>query len=278
MAPPTTLDIPACTALETARFDVECWGINSFQKFDFFLNHRPPCQRRLSIMPTLQDTFSLILKNPYSNISSCHSPSSFLFTPTPRPRFPSEDESKFRDADVDGNGFLTAVEFRSFTHPEDHLHMHPNFIARLVNETDANGDGAIDLQEFLKHGQSAGKSSLGVRVNFDSINRRLYFLYFYPFVWLIRSIFSSFKWNTGSIDWSTLGPTRSFVRSSVCSLVLPFICSSIRSAKLIKRRRYLLNFATVLLTLISVWQKNRHQTNPLFVKLAHFIEMLIPIV
>lgn len=47
---------------------------------------------------------------------------------------------------------MTAVEFRAFTHPEDFVHMHPNFIARLVNETDANGDGAIDLDEFLKHG------------------------------------------------------------------------------------------------------------------------------
>ncbi|CAJ0576848.1 unnamed protein product, partial [Mesorhabditis spiculigera] len=61
----------------------------------------------------------------------------------------NEDRKYFAVADQDGDGKLSEEELRAFLNPENYDHMHKVLVEVTLMEKDENGDGAIDLNEFL---------------------------------------------------------------------------------------------------------------------------------
>lgn len=67
-----------------------------------------------------------------------------------------EDKGFFTAADLDHDGKLNREEFAAFQNPESHPHMHDSLIDSNLKDKDKNGDGFIDLQEFLgEYGKKA---------------------------------------------------------------------------------------------------------------------------
>ena len=60
-----------------------------------------------------------------------------------------EDQEKFVLADLDFDKKLSDAEFGAFLHPHDFEHMHQFEIDRTLKDYDKNGDGFIDLGEYL---------------------------------------------------------------------------------------------------------------------------------
>ena len=60
-----------------------------------------------------------------------------------------EDEAKFKLADADADGALNLEEYNAFYHPWDHEHMHEFEIEKTLIDQDANGDGFIDIHEYM---------------------------------------------------------------------------------------------------------------------------------
>ncbi|XP_051989060.1 calumenin-like [Xyrauchen texanus] len=61
----------------------------------------------------------------------------------------TRDERRFKSADQDGDGIATREEFTAFLHPEDFDHMKGIVIQETIEDIDKNGDGKINLQEYI---------------------------------------------------------------------------------------------------------------------------------
>ncbi|XP_030295092.1 calumenin-A [Sparus aurata] len=61
----------------------------------------------------------------------------------------SRDERRFKVADTNGDMIADKQEFTAFLHPEDHEHMRSIVVQETIEDIDKNGDGFIDLQEYI---------------------------------------------------------------------------------------------------------------------------------
>ncbi|XP_073336477.1 calumenin-A [Pagrus major] len=61
----------------------------------------------------------------------------------------SRDERRFKVADTNGDMIADKQEFTAFLHPEDHEHMKGIVVQETIEDIDKNGDGFIDLQEYI---------------------------------------------------------------------------------------------------------------------------------
>ncbi|XP_005164069.1 reticulocalbin-3 isoform X1 [Danio rerio] len=61
----------------------------------------------------------------------------------------NRDERRFKSADRDGDGVATREEFTAFLHPEEFDFMRDIVIQETIEDIDKNGDGKIDLQEYI---------------------------------------------------------------------------------------------------------------------------------
>ncbi|XP_078129603.1 calumenin-A isoform X1 [Sander vitreus] len=61
----------------------------------------------------------------------------------------SRDERRFRVADTNGDLMADKHEFAAFLHPEDHQHMKDIVVQETMEDIDKNGDGFIDLKEYI---------------------------------------------------------------------------------------------------------------------------------
>ena len=61
----------------------------------------------------------------------------------------SDDKATFEAADLNDDGYLTAEEFKAYTHPEETPRMFPLLLKQAMMDKDTNNDGYIDFQEFL---------------------------------------------------------------------------------------------------------------------------------
>uniref|UniRef100_A0A3Q3VWW4 EF-hand domain-containing protein n=1 Tax=Mola mola TaxID=94237 RepID=A0A3Q3VWW4_MOLML len=59
------------------------------------------------------------------------------------------EERRFRAADTNGDMIADKQEFTAFLHPEDHEHMKDVVVQETIEDIDKNGDGFIDLQEYI---------------------------------------------------------------------------------------------------------------------------------
>lgn len=59
------------------------------------------------------------------------------------------DERRFRAADTNGDKMADRREFSAFLHPEDHAHMKDIVLQEAIEDIDKDGDGLIDLQEYI---------------------------------------------------------------------------------------------------------------------------------
>ena len=58
-------------------------------------------------------------------------------------------ESRFREADRDGDGKVNREELAAFLHPEHFEHMKDLLVLEALEDLDTNGDGHLDLDEYL---------------------------------------------------------------------------------------------------------------------------------
>uniref|UniRef100_A0AAQ4PYY6 EF-hand domain-containing protein n=1 Tax=Gasterosteus aculeatus aculeatus TaxID=481459 RepID=A0AAQ4PYY6_GASAC len=61
----------------------------------------------------------------------------------------TRDERRFKRADRDADGIATREEFTAFLHPEEYDHMKDVVVQETVEDIDKNGDGKIDLAEYI---------------------------------------------------------------------------------------------------------------------------------
>ncbi|XP_053169833.1 calumenin-A-like [Scomber japonicus] len=61
----------------------------------------------------------------------------------------ARDERRFKVADRNGDLLADRVEFAAFLHPEDHEHMRDVVVQETIEDIDKNGDGFIDLKEYI---------------------------------------------------------------------------------------------------------------------------------
>ncbi|XP_030006984.1 calumenin-A-like [Sphaeramia orbicularis] len=61
----------------------------------------------------------------------------------------NRDERRFRVADKNGDLMTTKEEFTAFLHPEDFAHMKEIVVQETIEDIDRNGDGFIDLKEYI---------------------------------------------------------------------------------------------------------------------------------
>ncbi|XP_041833197.1 calumenin-A-like isoform X3 [Melanotaenia boesemani] len=60
------------------------------------------------------------------------------------------DERRFRVADRNGDLIADKEEFTAFLHPEDYEHMNDVVVQETIEDIDKNGDGFIDLKEYIE--------------------------------------------------------------------------------------------------------------------------------
>ncbi|KAM7378653.1 hypothetical protein PAMA_013526 [Pampus argenteus] len=61
----------------------------------------------------------------------------------------ARDERRFKVADKNGDLIADKQEFTAFLHPEDHEHMKDIVVQETIEDIDKNGDGFIDLKEYI---------------------------------------------------------------------------------------------------------------------------------
>ncbi|KAM8844106.1 reticulocalbin-3 isoform 2-T2 [Spinachia spinachia] len=61
----------------------------------------------------------------------------------------TRDERRFKTADRDADGIATREEFTAFLHPEEYDHMKDVVVQETVEDIDKNGDGKINLEEYI---------------------------------------------------------------------------------------------------------------------------------
>uniref|UniRef100_F6UVV3 Reticulocalbin 3 n=1 Tax=Monodelphis domestica TaxID=13616 RepID=F6UVV3_MONDO len=61
----------------------------------------------------------------------------------------ARDERRFRAADQDGDLHATREEFTAFLHPEEFPHMRDTVIAETMEDLDKNGDGYVQVDEYI---------------------------------------------------------------------------------------------------------------------------------
>ncbi|XP_044285335.1 calumenin isoform X2 [Varanus komodoensis] len=59
------------------------------------------------------------------------------------------DERRFKMADKDGDLIATKEEFTAFLHPEEYDYMKDIVVQETMEDIDKNGDGFIDLEEYI---------------------------------------------------------------------------------------------------------------------------------
>ncbi|XP_006633281.2 calumenin-A isoform X1 [Lepisosteus oculatus] len=59
------------------------------------------------------------------------------------------DERRFKAADQDGDMIANKEEFTAFLHPEEYDHMKDIVVLESMEDIDKNGDGFIDLEEYI---------------------------------------------------------------------------------------------------------------------------------
>lgn len=64
-------------------------------------------------------------------------------------RMMARDERRFKVADRNGDSIADKLEFTAFLHPEDHEHMKDIVVQETLEDIDKNGDGFIDLKEYI---------------------------------------------------------------------------------------------------------------------------------
>ncbi|GAA6081965.1 calumenin-B [Tachysurus ichikawai] len=65
----------------------------------------------------------------------------------------SRDERRFKMADKDGDLRANREEFTAFLHPEEYGYMQDIVVLETMEDIDKNGDGFIDLDEYIGEGQ-----------------------------------------------------------------------------------------------------------------------------
>ncbi|ELW47137.1 Reticulocalbin-3 [Tupaia chinensis] len=61
----------------------------------------------------------------------------------------ARDERRFRVADQDGDSMATREELTAFLHPEEFPHMRDIVIAETLEDLDKNGDGYVQVEEYI---------------------------------------------------------------------------------------------------------------------------------
>ncbi|KAL8222544.1 UNVERIFIED_CONTAM: hypothetical protein K2H54_077322 [Gekko kuhli] len=61
----------------------------------------------------------------------------------------TRDERRFKMADKDGDLIATKEEFTAFLHPEEYDYMKDIVVQETMEDIDKNGDGVIDLEEYI---------------------------------------------------------------------------------------------------------------------------------
>ncbi|XP_033826685.2 LOW QUALITY PROTEIN: reticulocalbin-3 [Periophthalmus magnuspinnatus] len=61
----------------------------------------------------------------------------------------SRDERRFKVADRNHDGIATREEFTAFLHPEEYDYMKDVVVQETVEDIDKNGDGKVDMQEYI---------------------------------------------------------------------------------------------------------------------------------
>lgn len=61
----------------------------------------------------------------------------------------NRDTRKFKQADENGDGYLSKEEFASFLHPEEHEHMKDIVVLETMEDIDKDKDGKISLDEYI---------------------------------------------------------------------------------------------------------------------------------
>ncbi|KAG7459877.1 hypothetical protein MATL_G00215100 [Megalops atlanticus] len=61
----------------------------------------------------------------------------------------ARDERRFKTADGNGDGIATREELAAFLHPEEYDHMKDIVVTETIEDIDQNGDGLINLEEYI---------------------------------------------------------------------------------------------------------------------------------
>ena len=59
------------------------------------------------------------------------------------------DHRRWKLADLDNDGELNREEFKAFLHPEDQDHMKDIVVTETLEDIDKDGDGAINVDEYI---------------------------------------------------------------------------------------------------------------------------------
>ncbi|KAI4872609.1 hypothetical protein NFI96_024584, partial [Prochilodus magdalenae] len=84
-------------------------------------------------------TYGFYLEDEFSDVEDKESYKAML----------GRDERRFKAADKDGDGIATREEFTAFLHPEEFDYMKHIVIQETIEDIDKNGDGKINLAEYI---------------------------------------------------------------------------------------------------------------------------------